>query len=80
MYSLYRTVYITFRKSKQTIVTWNRSMFVWNREERVGGITNGLRRCEVIYVSDVLILEVCCSVYNMPTFYLYNISNTVYYQ
>lgn len=41
MYSLYRTVYITFRKSKQTIVTWNRSMFVWNREERVGGVTKG---------------------------------------
>lgn len=42
MYSLYRIVYIDFRKSKQTIVTWNRSMFVWNREEQVGAVTKGL--------------------------------------
>lgn len=78
MYSLYRTVYITFRKSKQTIVTWTCLSGTGRREWEV--LPRGLRRCEVFYVSDVLILEVCCSVYNIPTFYLYNISNTVYYQ
>lgn len=42
IYSLYKIVSINFRKSKQTIVTWNRSISVWNREERVGGVTKGL--------------------------------------